>query len=390
MAEDTAIEKHIKSFVSNKIGESVYLDLSKSKFVIIKHKIKTGSISLASLWVRVLQHRNNYPVQRYPYRTLYEANGNQKISLKIDDVTMTVFLSTGTLMIQGNFVLEWFTKRFEDILRNYDAPDGPSQPVLAMFTQYQNQWESLLDREKKAADEASRKQWEREEVALCKADELPVTVKQTFQEADMSDQEEDNRTLQQLELVRLDQLEEEDLDSQLEKLRQGCVLDGPTVVYPLWKSLLDCWFSNQTNKVYLATPFLDTVRLSDVCHLVLKHKLTANLEAFYVRQNCDHKLQISDVKRNTQNRLEPKDQVFIEYKVYNRIVYPLKKFHTKFLACVSKGQAQVVVTSANFHADHFHFPNLESVQFLTMTEAEFIHRYLRTIQASQLEVTIQT
>lgn len=179
---------------------------------------------------------------------------------------------------------------------------------------------------------------------------------------------------------------DEDLDSQLEKLRQGSVEDGPTVVYPLWKALLDRWFSNHGNKVYLATPFLDTERLSDICQLVLKNKFTANLEALYVRQNCDHKLRISDLKRNAQNQLEPKDQLFIEYKVYNRIIYPLKRFHAKFLACVNKGKAHVLVTSANFHADHFHFPNLESVVYLTMPEAEFIHRFLRTIQASQLEV----
>ncbi|XP_033735719.1 uncharacterized protein LOC117324153 isoform X2 [Pecten maximus] len=465
MAEDTAIEKHIKTFVSNKIGESVYLDLSKSKFVIIKHKVKRGSISLASLWIRVLQHHNNYPVQHYPYRTLYEANGNRKIKLKIDDVTMTVFLTTGTLTIQGNFVLEWFTQRFEDILRNYDAPDGPSQPVLAMFTQYENQWGSILEKEKETADALLRKEWEKEEEALRKADDLPTSLKYTLKEPEGSLQKVDgdvnrtlqqlasvrldnyddqwesilekeketadevlrkewgkeeealckadellvsvkeslkpegssqnldsdvNRTLQQLAFVRLDNLEEEGLSSQLEKLKQGCVLDGPTVIYPLWKDLLNHWFSNQANKVYIATPFIDTARLLDICQLVLKHKLTANLEAFYVRLNCDHKLQISDIRRNAQNQLEPKDQVFIEYKVYNRFVYPLKRFHAKFLACVNNGQAQVMVTSASFHADHFHSPNLESVLFLTMSEAEFTHRYLRTMQASQLEVTIKT
>ncbi|XP_033735720.1 uncharacterized protein LOC117324153 isoform X3 [Pecten maximus] len=392
MAEDTAIEKHIKTFVSNKIGESVYLDLSKSKFVIIKHKVKRGSISLASLWIRVLQHHNNYPVQHYPYRTLYEANGNRKIKLKIDDVTMTVFLTTGTLTIQGNFVLEWFTQRFEDILRNYDAPDGPSQPVLAMFTQYENQWGSILEKEKETADEVLRKEWGKEEEALCKADELLVSVKESLKpEGSSQNLDSDvNRTLQQLAFVRLDNLEEEGLSSQLEKLKQGCVLDGPTVIYPLWKDLLNHWFSNQANKVYIATPFIDTARLLDICQLVLKHKLTANLEAFYVRLNCDHKLQISDIRRNAQNQLEPKDQVFIEYKVYNRFVYPLKRFHAKFLACVNNGQAQVMVTSASFHADHFHSPNLESVLFLTMSEAEFTHRYLRTMQASQLEVTIKT
>lgn len=393
MAEDTAIEKHIKTFVSNKIGESVYLDLSRPKHVIIKHKVKRGSISLASLWVRVLQHHNNYPVQRYPYRTLYEANGVRKIALNIDDVTMTVFLSTGTLMIQGNFVLEWFTKRFEDILNNYDAPEGPSQPVLAMYSQYESQWKDIIEKEKKTADDLLRKEWETEEDALSKADELPVVLKETIVEPEKNSstqEEEIDLIQQQLSFVRIDQLEEDDLNCRLEKLRQGGVLDGPTVVYPLWKDLLDHWFSNQANKVYIATPFLDTVRLMDICQSVLQHKLTANLEALYVRKNCDHKLQISDLRRNVQNQLEPKDQVFIEYKVYSRIVYPLKRFHAKFMACVNNGQAQVMATSANFHADHFHYPNLDSVLFLTMSEAEFTHRYLRTIQASQLEVTIKT
>jgi len=162
------------------------------------------------------------------------------------------------------------------------------------------------------------------------------------------------------------------------------VEDGPTFIYPLWQDCLDQWFSDPNTKVYMATPFLDTDRMIDICQLVLKHKLTANLEALFVRQCCDHKLQISDVRRIAQKIFPVRDQLFVEYKVYSSIVYPLKKFHAKFIAGVKNGTAEVLVTSASFHADHFVHPNFETVSYLTMPEEEFSHRFLRLLISSQL------
>ena len=175
----------------------------------------------------------------------------------------------------------------------------------------------------------------------------------------------------------------ESVEEQLNKLRTGCVRDGSTYIYRLWQSLLHYWFSDPDCKVYLVTPFLDATRLADICHIILQHKLEANLDAFYVRQQCDRERKIHEVKQVTLKQFkDAKDKMFIEYKIFSNIIYPMKRFHAKFMACVKAGEAQVLVTSANFHGDHFECSNMETVQFQTMSEAQFIKHFLGPINAS--------
>lgn len=174
------------------------------------------------------------------------------------------------------------------------------------------------------------------------------------------------------------------LDKQLSLLSTPVIKEGPTYIYKLWKSLLSRWLSNPDCKVFLATPFLDTERMTDICEIVLQNFTTANIEAFYVRIKCNYTEKISDVKRSAQTKFSCKHQPIIEYKVYNRIVYPLRTFHAKFIGCTDgKGRAEVLMTSANFSADHFKHNNLESVVYHTMTEAEFIHKFINPLSASR-------
>ena len=81
MNGDTVIEKSIKNFVYSKIQEQVYLDVSQSNTVSIKHKSKHGSIALAMFWLRVLRHENNYPMPKYPYKDVYNKRGNNKVRM---------------------------------------------------------------------------------------------------------------------------------------------------------------------------------------------------------------------------------------------------------------------------------------------------------------------
>ena len=175
------------------------------------------------------------------------------------------------------------------------------------------------------------------------------------------------------------------LMEQLDVLRNGCVRDGSTFIYKLWKSVLHHWFSDPDRRVYIVTPFLDSARLVDVCDIILEHRLEANLDSFYVRQKCDRTRDIFEVKQNALEKYEVNDQVFIEYKIFNNIIYPLKRFHAKFIGCIKGNEAEVLITSANFHGDHFECSNMDSVQFQKMSDVEFISRYLAPVNASVLE-----
>lgn len=166
-------------------------------------------------------------------------------------------------------------------------------------------------------------------------------------------------------------------------MSNGCIQHGPDYVYILWKSLLDEWFKDANNRVYVVTPRLDDHRLKDICDLVIKHRLTANLEALYVHHKCDLIANIGDVKRTVQLQYPTRDQVYIEYKVYSNIIYPIAEFQCKFIACINEGRVCVLQTSADFHGDHFDKESMDTVSFHQMSKDEFHQRYLKPILSSQ-------
>lgn len=153
MGEKAAAEKGLEDFVKSKTAESVCLDLSTPSIVVIKRKGKHGSILLGTFWMNVLQHPNNYPVQRYPYKKLYDKNGHYKVMLRVDDVTMTVYMSTGTLTIQGSFVLDWFLKRFSKVMEYYDMPPLEPQPVSDGYLAHEKNWNELMKKDKEKLGE---------------------------------------------------------------------------------------------------------------------------------------------------------------------------------------------------------------------------------------------
>ena len=63
--------------------------------------------------------------------------------LKVDDVTLTTYMSTGTLVMQGVFVLEWFLHMFPVIMEAYDAPIKDPQPQTTVYRQYTENWKKL-------------------------------------------------------------------------------------------------------------------------------------------------------------------------------------------------------------------------------------------------------
>jgi hypothetical protein len=83
MEGETAIERSIREFVYTKIQEQVFLDVSKSNTITVKHRSKHGSTALAMFWLRVLRHKNNYPMPKFPYKQLYDKHGNDKVKLSL-------------------------------------------------------------------------------------------------------------------------------------------------------------------------------------------------------------------------------------------------------------------------------------------------------------------
>lgn len=180
------------------------------------------------------------------------------------------------------------------------------------------------------------------------------------------------------------------LEAELQSLQQGAVKDGFSYIHKLWKSLLTRWFSTVGTKVYLASPFLDANRLTDVVEIFLDHKTEGDLEAFYVRHKCDE-FGKGNVIRVQEAALRPfglNFHSFIEYKIYRRMITPVKRFHCKFAAGVTaEGQAEVLVTSANFHGNHFVHENMETVSFFRMDAADFLTKYVEPISSQVVATT---
>ena len=174
-------------------------------------------------------------------------------------------------------------------------------------------------------------------------------------------------------------------EAQLNKLQTSQVRDGATYIYKIWKSLLNHWCSDSSRRLYLVTPTLDVQRLADICTIILDHRLTANLDALYVRQKCDPNLSIFEVKQRVLNKFDAKDQMFLEYKIYSSIIYPVKNFTSSFIASVKGDIAEVLVTSSNFHAKDFCAATMGSVHYQEMSDIDFIHRFLGQINASVYE-----
>ncbi|XP_064603142.1 uncharacterized protein LOC135468686 isoform X2 [Liolophura sinensis] len=179
-----------------------------------------------------------------------------------------------------------------------------------------------------------------------------------------------------LKIQDLDLWVGDELGVELQALTTGCGREGSTYVYPLWRSLLHKFMSTQDCKIYMASPYMDKPRLLDICLALLRNRLTACVDTVCVQRHCNSAQLISDLKRSVVRDFTTTDQVLIEYKLYSSFVYPFRRFHYSFLAGVKNAVAEVMVTTADFHADHFDSDTLDFVTYQKMSEDEFRIRYL--------------
>ena len=126
MDEKAAFETKLVNFVKSRTAEVVQLDLSKPSIAVIK-QTERGSKCLGTFWMEVLQHPNNYPKERYPYRRIEDKWGYKDL-LRVADVTISVY-STGTLTIQGKSLLDWILRKFSRAMDEYDRPPLEPQPI---------------------------------------------------------------------------------------------------------------------------------------------------------------------------------------------------------------------------------------------------------------------
>ena len=151
-------------------------------------------------------------------------------------------------------------------------------------------------------------------------------------------------------------------------------------------------FKNKLNlqfQVFLSSPQLDAKRLMDIIELYLKYRSKGDLTAIYVEQNCDKASDksILDVKREVTKRFDDKAMTFVQYKILRKILHPSTKTCATFIAGVSDGKAEVLITSGNFHASSFTSDTSEMMVFLKMDEKTFQQQYLELLAAPNATVS---
>lgn len=161
---------------------------------------------------------------------------------------------------------------------------------------------------------------------------------------------------------------------------------GKTYIYRLWIFLLSKWLSGSGRTVYLATPFLDVKRMSDICDIVSKNPNTANIGAFFVRRESskfDKEKNITEIIEAVTRNIPENKYFILENKIFKKISLqmPNRYFHAKFIGCTHNETAENLVTSANFTSLHFDTQNYESVVYHEMTNAEFIERFIVPLES---------
>ncbi|KAL8589686.1 hypothetical protein ACOMHN_027194 [Nucella lapillus] len=379
------IERTIQEFVFDRTNEKVRLNLGTEGQVAIETVSPHGSTMLGVFWIRVLQHPNNYPVYRYPYKKLYKASGKHLVSLRVDTVTITVCLATGRVVISGTLALDWFAQRLGDVMRVYIK-----FPVLggqALKEPFDAEERLYLKKCRKQLRDKTLEDWP--EVVVEK--DLDVLKAREI----LEEQKEDAGQLNELtdlptypllgekpiEAYHLDNLlSSSALEKHLSRLKEGAMTDGATL-YAVWTGLLNRWFADPDTKVFIITSAIDAPSLERLCHVVLNHRLTASLEmlATPLRSHCG---KLADIRREVMLTFPVKDRVFAEYKVYNSMVYPGTPFQAKFVAGLRGDSVQVLLTSADAERKHFQEGHACTAVFQVMSASEFDCRFLAPIVAS--------
>ena len=173
------------------------------------------------------------------------------------------------------------------------------------------------------------------------------------------------------------------MEENLTNLRMGGLHDGYSCVYRTWKSLLKKWFKTNSTEIYIVTPSIDEHRLQDIVDCFIEGQYIGTLRAFYVPRYCDGSTSISEMKRSVSKKFQDtRLQAIIEHFIYRSIMNPMnKEFEGKFIAAVSNGVAEVLITSAGFNGLNFRHKSLHTAQYLTMPENTFKEKYLSVVES---------
>lgn len=201
---------------------------------------------------------------------------------------------------------------------------------------------------------------------------VKLRVKEELEKLRVKEEQEKFRVKEDLEKLRVKE--------QLEKLRVGQIC-FPNELYTFWKRVLRYWFSIPDSCVYLATPFLDAVRLNDIYKIILSNEGKGNLGAFFVRQTCGVKELFASINRQALAMLSRDERKNLEESdIENRIITDAQTFHCKFIACVIGDNAEVLISSANFTSCHFGGNyNKDEVIYTTMRKNQFYENYLNPL-----------
>lgn len=170
------------------------------------------------------------------------------------------------------------------------------------------------------------------------------------------------------------QMEKEEVEEQLKKLTYEYVTQG-CVLYRLWRSALNLWFSDKNARVFIVTSHIDHACLTDICQLFLNNKLTACVDTLSVPFGNLYR-KFADVRQETIKQFSPQDQVLIEYKIYQKCVYPVKDYVTSFIAAVRENKASILRTNIHFDRTSFVTANPVSALFEEVETMKFVKTLL--------------
>lgn len=368
MCDYNYMENYIADFVDRHVSEKVYLQATPT-IVTVQPVRKRGSILLAMFWVKVLQHKDNFPPQSVCYsgsrrqRTspnsgsnVSHSNGSGRselISISVEAVTISVHLLTGALLIEGPSALDWFQRRIMDIVGHYVGLKD-------------NTRRSLHSGDRSAFSGATescnhRCGWPNQELEEM---QRPTVIEE-----------------EHLSNLMMDSV----LDMAMENVRQSTLKPANQWIYRFWKSLLYKWSSDANTKIVIATSQIDPTRLQDIADISLLLRATSQILAVYLPHQCDvggpHKT-LAAVKSQTLVPYNPQEQLWIEYEIFHRIVVPANGIGCNFVAGIMPAnRVQLMVTSCRFHGVDIDRHCVHSVQFVEMSELQFDRDFISPLQS---------
>ena len=113
----------------------------------------------------------------------------------------------------------------------------------------------------------------------------------------------------------------------------------------------------------------------------LQHKLYHSLKAIFTNLTTHNGQKMATVREDLLKNRTPDEQLFIEYRVLNKVQFPVtKSLSCNFIAGVCEGVAEILVTSATFDHDGMgRSNNLQTVNVVKISEHEFKSKFVDSI-----------